>query len=43
MTYGVSPLCDIMEFPKLHHSIHSLHPAPLDDRFHGDVERQILF
>ena len=42
MTYRVFPLCDIMEFPKLRHSIHSLHPVPPDNRFHSDVERQIF-
>ena len=42
MTYGVFPLCDVMEFPKLCHSIHFLHPAPPDDRLNSDVERRIF-
>ena len=31
-----------MGFPKLHHSLHSLHPAPPDNCFHSDVERLIF-
>ena len=40
--WGFPPLCDITEFPKLCHSIHSLLPVPPANHFHGDVERRIF-